>query len=161
MPASRRTIPSYTTGPIKLAVMESSRDFGNLVYRYLAPLIGKTGETDTFLLSCSCPRFGAGEGKGIIYETVRGCDLFILTDVTNSSLTYSLNQEEVVMSPDDHYQDLKRIIEAANGKAKRINVIIPFLYERKTAPPDDAGISGLCDHASGTGLYGRCKYHYL
>ena len=129
MTTSRRTIPSYTTGPIKLAVMESSRDFGSLVYSYLAPLIGKTGESDTFLLSCSCPRFGSGEGKGIIYETVRGCDLFILTDVTNSSLTYSLNQEKVVMSPDDHYQDLKRIIEATNGKAKRINVIIPFLYE--------------------------------
>ena len=84
---------------------------------------------DTYLLEASVPRFGSGEAKGIIKESVRGDDLYLLVDVCNYSLTYSLYGHENHMSPDDHYQDLKRIIAAAGGKARRITVIMPFLYE--------------------------------
>ena len=77
------------------------------------------------------PRFGTGEGKGVILESVRGMDLYLLVDVVNYSLTYSLCGHENHMSPDDHFQDLKRIISAVGGKARRINVIMPFLYESR------------------------------
>lgn len=83
----------------------------------------------TYILEAAVPRFGSGEGKGVIKESVRGSDLYLLVDVANYSLTYSLCGHENHMSPDDHYQDLKRIISAINGKAHRINVIMPFLYE--------------------------------
>ena len=84
---------------------------------------------DSYLLSCSCPRFGTGEGKGQIHDSVRGADLYILVDVCNYSLTYKVCGFENHMSPDNHFQDLKRIISAATGKAKRISVVMPFLYE--------------------------------
>ncbi len=87
--------------------------------------------SDPFLIPCSLPRFGTGEGKGILNETVRGKDLFIVADVLNSSVTYRLRNFTNHLSPDDHYQNLKRIIAAANGKAHRINVIMPFLYESR------------------------------
>ena len=77
------------------------------------------------------PRFGSGEAKGVILESVRGTDLYLLVDVTNYSQTYSLCGHENHMSPDDHYQDLKRIIAAVGGKARRITVIMPFLYESR------------------------------
>lgn len=128
--------------PLKLAVLEGCREFGSAVDRHLADLRKnspkhKSSETaplpgymeNSYLLDCRCPRFGTGEGKGLINESVRGCDLFILCDVTNYSLTYSVCGHENHMSPDNHFQDLKRIISAANGKAKRITVIMPFLYE--------------------------------
>ena len=84
---------------------------------------------NNYLVDASCPRFGSGEGKGELHESVRGTDLYLLVDVCNHSLTYSLNGYTNHMSPDDHYQDLKRMIAAVEGKAKRINVIMPFLYE--------------------------------
>lgn len=84
---------------------------------------------DSYLIETSCPRFGTGEAKGLITDSVRGGDLYFLVDVTNYSLTYSVNGHENHMSPDDHFQDLKRIIAAAGGKARRITVIMPFLYE--------------------------------
>ena len=84
---------------------------------------------DSYLLDCKCPRFGSGEGKGQINASVRGADLYILVDVCNYSLTYSVCGYENHMSPDNHFQDLKRIISAATGKAKRISVVMPFLYE--------------------------------
>ena len=86
---------------------------------------------DTYILSASTPRFGSGEGKGIINESVRGYDLFIMVDVLNHNITYKLNGMVNHMSPDDHYADLKRIIQAVGGKARRINVIMPFLYESR------------------------------
>lgn len=86
---------------------------------------------DTYLLSASCPRFGSGEAKGLIRESVRDMDLYIIVDVLNYSITYSLNGRVNHMSPDDHYADLKRIISAAAGKAKSVNVIMPFLYESR------------------------------
>ena len=128
--------------PLKLAVLEGCRELGAKVDAHLAnyrktspmctpdldiPLPGYC--MDSYLLSCRCSRFGTGEGKGQIMESVRGCDLFLLCDVTNFSLTYTVCGHENHMSPDNHYQDLKRLISAANGRAKRITVIMPFLYE--------------------------------
>ncbi|MBO7711077.1 MAG: ribose-phosphate pyrophosphokinase-like domain-containing protein, partial [Lachnospiraceae bacterium] len=128
--------------PLKLAVLEGCRDFGSAVDRHLADLRMNSPKyrphrseeipgyiQNSYVLDCACPRFGTGEGKGMINESVRGCDLYLLCDVTNYSLTYSVCGHENHMSPDNHFQDLKRIISAANGKAKRITVIMPFLYE--------------------------------
>ena len=84
---------------------------------------------DNYLAKASCPRFGTGEGKGVLHESIRGKDVFFLVDVCNHSITYKMNGYINHKSPDDHYQDLKRLIAAANGKARRINVIMPFLYE--------------------------------
>jgi ribose-phosphate pyrophosphokinase len=88
-----------------------------------------SGPIKTFLIDAVCPRFGSGEAKGVINETVRGRDIFILSDVFNYGATFKMYGMEVPMSPDDHYQDLKRIIAAINGKARRITVIMPMLYE--------------------------------
>ena len=88
-------------------------------------------KSNNYLVDCCCPRFGTGEAKGLLKETIRGTDLFIMTDVCNHNLTYTVNGHLNHMSPDDHFQDLKRIISAATGKAKRINVIMPFLYESR------------------------------
>jgi len=84
---------------------------------------------DSYIINAEVPRFGSGEAKGIINESVRGDDLYLLVDVTNYNLKYSLCGYSNSMSPDDHYQDLKRVIAAVGGKAKRITVIMPFLYE--------------------------------
>ena len=86
---------------------------------------------DDYLLEVSCPRFGSGEAKGLIKESVRGSDLYLLVDVCNHSLTYKMSGQVNHMSPDDHYQDLKRVIAAVGGKARRITVIMPFLYESR------------------------------
>jgi len=83
----------------------------------------------TYLLDTVCPRFGSGEAKGVLNETVRGHDIFIISDIFNYGVSFKMYGMEVPMSPDDHYQDLKRIIAAMNGKAKRITVIMPMLYE--------------------------------
>ena len=128
-------------GPLKIAALEGCRDFGKTVDGYLTksrqdavkkyPSLAKLPGyvEDSYLLSCSCPRFGTGEGKGQIHDSVRGADLYILVDVCNYSLTYKVCGFENHMSPDNHFQDLKRIISAATGKAKRISVVMPFLYE--------------------------------
>lgn len=86
---------------------------------------------ESYLLDAGCPRFGSGEAKGIIRESVRGTDLYILVDVLNYSIKYSLCGHQNSMSPDDHFQDLKRLIAASGSKAKRISVIMPFLYESR------------------------------
>ncbi len=86
---------------------------------------------DSFIINANVPRFGSGEAKGIILESVRGKDLYLMVDVCNYSLTYSLTGHVNRMSPDDHFQNLKRIIAAVGGKARRINVIMPFLYESR------------------------------
>ena len=84
---------------------------------------------DSYQLKAHCPRFGTGEAKAVATESMRGYDLYILVDTFNYGVTYKMYGKEVPMSPDDHYQDLKRIIAACSGKAKRINVIMPMLYE--------------------------------
>ena len=88
-------------------------------------------QKDNYIVSTSVPRFGSGEAKGMINESVRGYDLYLLVDVCNYSLTYSLCGQTNHMSPDDHYQNLKRVIAAIGGKARRVNVIMPFLYESR------------------------------
>ena len=90
---------------------------------------GRPDKDSGFVVEAACPRFGTGEGKCIIRESVRGHDLFIICDMFNYGVKYRMYDTEVPMSPDDHFQDLKRIIAAAGGKARRINVIMPMLYE--------------------------------
>ena len=127
--------------PMKLAVLNSASELGNKVNNYLVEFRKKVNNVynndpafqgyceNDYLLDFSAPRFKSGEGKAVLNETVRGKDLFILVDVCNHSLTYKMNGYVNHMSPDDHYQELKRVIAAAAGKAHRINVIMPFLYE--------------------------------
>ena len=86
-------------------------------------------QRDTYKVNVSLPRFGSGEAKGVVNESVRGFDLYIITDVFNYSCTYNMYGMEVPMSPDDHYADLKRVISAISGKAKRITLLLPMLYE--------------------------------
>lgn len=86
---------------------------------------------DSYIIDANVPRFGSGEAKGIINESVRGKDLYLMVDVCNYNITYSLSGHENRMSPDDHYQNLKRVIAAIGGKGRRINVIMPFLYESR------------------------------
>ncbi|MGI6118037.1 MAG: ribose-phosphate pyrophosphokinase [Bilifractor sp.] len=88
-------------------------------------------DRDSFIISSSVPRFGTGEAKGMIGDSIRGDDIFIMVDVCNYSLTYKMFGQVNRMSPDDHFQDLKRIIAAIGGKARRINVIMPYLYESR------------------------------
>ena len=127
--------------PLKIAALEGSMYFARKVDNYLVDF-RKTANMqhrdnvyfqeyaqDSYLVDCSCPRFGTGEAKGRLGESVRGSDLFVIVDVCNYSITYNVCGHENHMSPDDHYQDLKRIISAATGKAHRINVVLPFLYE--------------------------------
>ena len=135
-----KTLP---VAPLKLIAMESCQALGQKVNDYIVSFRENTinevtesplyinYKSNNYLVDCSCPRFGSGEAKGVLKETIRGTDLFIMTDVCNYSLTYTVNGHVNHMSPDDHYQDLKRIIAAATGKARRINVIMPFLYESR------------------------------
>lgn len=134
------TIPNGTLG---LIAMDSCKELGEKVDKYLInfrterkhkhenDIAFRGYQRDTYLLETSTPRFGTGEAKGMIKASVRGYDLFIMVDVTNYSLTYSVCGHENHMSPDDHYADIKRIIAAAGGKARRITVIMPFLYESR------------------------------
>lgn len=131
--------PPY--GQLGVITLASCKEIGVKVDNYLStwrkrrnassvdPVVFANYQRDSYLINAENPRFGSGEAKGIIHESVRGKDVYILVDVTNYSLTYSLCGMTNHMSPDDHYNDLKRIIAAIGGKAKRITVIIPFLYE--------------------------------
>ena len=134
---------SLPTAPLKIAALDSCKDLGQKINDYIVtfrknameedPETGAKGHYDceNYLLDIACPRFGSGEAKGMVKESIRGTDLFVMVDVCNHSLTYKVNGHLNHMSPDDHYQDLKRIISAATGKARRINVIMPFLYESR------------------------------
>lgn len=134
------TIP---VGKLGIVALKSSSELGNKVNNYLvnwrnsrdnehtSTIAFQGYQRDSFLIDSKCPRFGTGEAKGIISESVRGFDLYFLVDVTNWSITYSVCGHENHMSPDDHFQDLKRLIAAVSGKARRITVIIPFLYESR------------------------------
>ena len=114
------------SGKLGIIALESAIESGRKVDKILNSWRG-----DNFLIPCECPRFNSGEAKGIIKESVRDKDIFIMVDVCNNSLTYKMDGSLNRMSPDDHYQDLKRIIAACSGKASRINVIMPFLYESR------------------------------
>ena len=120
---------SSRVAPLGLIAMEGAKELGEKVNSYLTKWSNeKEYFKDTFLVEANCPRFSSGDSKGLIKQTVRGNDLFILCDMGNYSVTYDYFGHENWMSPDDHYQDLKRIIQAASGKAHRINIIMPSLY---------------------------------
>ncbi|MXP76394.1 ribose-phosphate diphosphokinase [Lachnospiraceae bacterium WCA-9-b2] len=143
MPNIKLMETALPIAPLKIAALDSCKELGQKVDQYIvqfrqdalresldSPLFSSY-QLDTYLVGCQCPRFGTGEAKGLIHESIRGKDLFIIVDVCNYSLTYTVNGHKNHMSPDDHYQDLKRIISAANGKAHRLNVLMPFLYESR------------------------------
>ena len=100
-------------------------------HKFMDDVVFSGYQRDSYLVNAHVPRFGSGEAKGVIDESVRGMDLYILVDVCNYSLTYSLSGNTNHMSPDDHFQNLKRVIAAVGGKARRLNVIMPFLYESR------------------------------
>ncbi len=134
---------SLPFGRLGIIPLKSCIEMGNKVNNYLYEWRSSrnhelrhnssyTGyERDSYIIEAENPRFGSGEAKGCINESVRGDDLYVMVDVCNYSLTYSMFGEENHMSPDDHYQDLKRVIAAIGGKARRITVIMPFLYESR------------------------------
>ena len=136
-------LQSIPVGKLQIVAMESCKELGKKVDNYLvnwrkerknenkSSVAFHGYERDTYLLKASCPRFGSGEAKGIIKESVRGSDLYILVDVGNYSIKYKLCGEDAPMSPDDHFADVKRIIAAAAGKPRKITVIMPFLYESR------------------------------
>ena len=139
----KRNLESIPVGSLGMIPLKSCEELGKKVDYYLVKwrterehehrdeLVFAGYQRDTYILSAKTPRFGSGEAKGMINESVRGYDVYILVDVCNYSLTYSLSGHTNHMSPDDHYQDLKRIIAAVGGKARRITVIMPFLYESR------------------------------
>ena len=141
MSKHEKIVETIPVGRLGIIALESSNSLGRKVNDFIVEwrnsresehkgTIAFTGyQRDSYLLSACCPRFGTGEAKGMIKESVRGTDLFLLVDVTNYSLTYSVCGHMNHMSPDDHYQDLKRTIAAVGGKARRITVIMPYLYE--------------------------------
>ena len=143
MPNDERILETMPDGALGLIPLKSCEELGARVDQYLVgwrekrehahknEVAFKGYHRDSYIISTSVPRFGTGEAKGVINESVRGYDLYLMVDVTNYSLTYSVSGHENHMSPDDHYADLKRIIAAVGGKARRITAIIPFLYESR------------------------------
>ncbi len=131
MVASSENLFSSETSAASIGIiaMNSVTELGNKINNYLVEWSKRAGyDVDSFLIESECPRFSSGDGKGLIKSTVRGKDLFIIVDVGNYNVKYNYFGFENAMSPDDHYQDLKRIIQAASGKAHRVNIIMPILY---------------------------------
>ena len=142
MPNLHELENAMPVAPLKIVALTSAEKMGRRINDYLVefrksihndkvkndPAFHGYSESN-YLVNVSTPRFGSGEAKAVFGESIRGKDLFILVDVCNHSITYNMNGYTNHMSPDDHYQDLKRVIAACNGKAHRINVIMPFLYE--------------------------------
>ena len=139
----KRNLETIPVGSLGIIPLEGCKPLGEKIDNYLVKwrteresehkdsLAFSGYQRDSYILKAKVPRFGSGEAKGTILESVRGSDLYLLVDVANYSLTYSLSGHINHMSPDDHYQDLKRIISAVGGKARRITVIMPFLYESR------------------------------
>ncbi len=143
MPNDSNLLTTIPVGELGVIALQSCTSLGERVDTYLAKWRAKRNhaekttisfngyEKDSYLVQSKCPRFGSGEAKGELLESVRGKDLYILVDVTNYSIEYSLYGKQCPMSPDDHYADLKRVIAACGGKARKITVIMPFLYESR------------------------------
>ena len=140
---TERTLENIPVGTLGMIPIDGCQELGNKVNDYLVKwrkeAVAKTKDDvvfhdyqkETYIIDAKVPRFGSGEAKGIINESVRGKDIYLMVDVCNYSLTYSLSGHTNHMSPDDHFQNLKRVIAAIGGKARRINVIMPFLYESR------------------------------
>lgn len=140
---TERTLENIPVGSLGMIPIDGCQELGGKVNDYLVKWrkesISKTKDDvvfhdyqkETYIIDAKVPRFGSGEAKGIINESVRGKDIYLMVDVCNYSLTYSLSGHTNHMSPDDHFQNLKRVIAAIGGKARRINVIMPFLYESR------------------------------
>lgn len=138
-----KNLETIPVGPLGIVAMDNCKELGQKVDSYIAEWrkertcehthnIAFSGyQKDSYLVKAQVPRFGSGEAKGLINQSVRGDDLYLMVDVSNYSMTYKLCGHINHMSPDDHYQDLKRIIAAVGGKARRITVIMPFLYESR------------------------------
>ena len=138
-----RNLENIPVGALGLIALDGCTEMGAKVNDYLVKwrkeetrfqkdnLVFNGYEKPNYLINAKVPRFGSGEAKGIINESVRGKDLYLMVDVCNYSLTYSLSGNTNHMSPDDHFQNLKRVIAAVGGKARRLNVIMPFLYESR------------------------------
>ena len=138
-----KSLDSLPVGRLGLIPLESIRTLGSKVDKWLVQWRSERDSSainsfsfekyqrDSYCISVENPRFGSGEGKCVIKESVRGDDIYILVDVCNYSLTYRMAGYENLMSPDDHFQDLKRVIAAIGGKARRLNVIMPYLYESR------------------------------
>lgn len=145
MPRDERHIENIPYGSLGIIPLKSCAALSEKVNNYLVEWRNRRSDStnlngykkDSYIVPVETPRFGSGEAKAVINSSVRGNDLFIMVDVVNNSLTYKMGGFINHMSPDDHYADVKRVIAAASGKARRINVIMPFLYEsrqhRKTA----------------------------
>lgn len=115
--------------PLGLIPLEGARELGEKINEHLVRWAKEAGRNqDNFIVESECPRFSSGDGKGLIKSTIRGDDLYFIVDVGNYSCTYNMFGRQNCMSPDDHFQDLKRLIQATSGKAHRINVIMPILY---------------------------------
>ena len=139
----KRNLNSIPVGSLGIIPLTGCEELGDMVDKYLVKwrterenehknsLAFSGYQRDSYIIQARVPRFGTGEGKGEILQSVRGDDLYLIVDVTNYSKTYSLCGRENHMSPDDHYQNLKRIIAAVGGKARRITVIMLFLYESR------------------------------
>lgn len=139
--AEKCNLDAFPVGTLGIIALDSCKNLGEKINNYIVqwrqerehahkgtPLLMEYA-LDNYLVRTSVPRFGTGEAKGVIYDSVRGDDLYILVDVCNYSITYEMNGITNMMSPDDHFNDLKRVISAIGGKARRITVIMPFLYE--------------------------------
>ncbi len=143
MPNDSKLLSTIPVGELGIIALQSCTSLGERVDAYLSKWRTKRNhaekttivfngyEQNSYLVQSNCPRFGSGEAKGELLESVRGKDLYILVDVTNYSIEYSLYGKKCPMSPDDHYADLKRVIAACGGKARKITVIMPFLYESR------------------------------
>ena len=139
MPRDERHIENIPYGSLGIIPLKSCAALGEKVNNYLVEWRNRRSDStnlngykkDSYIVPVETPRFGSGEAKAVINSSVRGNDLFIMVDVVNNSLTYKMGGFINHMSPDDHYADVKRVIAAASGKARRINVIMPFLYESR------------------------------
>lgn len=141
--STEKELTTLPVAPLNLIVMESCAELGSKVNDYIVQFRNDAHNEhkegiefkgyleDSYIVDSKCPRFGSGEAKGQILDSVRGTDLYILTDVCNNSITYKVFGHTNYMSPDNHFQDLKRIIAAAGSHCKRITVIMPFLYESR------------------------------
>mgnify|MGYP000095190160 FL=1 len=140
---NNKELTTLPVGRLGLIPLDSCRPLGEKVNEWLVkwrkerenPELGTCAfegyQRDSYIINVKTPRFGSGEGKGEISESVRGDDIYVMVDVCNHSINYTISGYTNMMSPDDHFQDLKRAIAAVGGKARRVNVIMPYLYESR------------------------------